>query len=546
MFEAAENSLPTRPNIILILADDMGFSDLGCFGSEIQTPNLNALAKGGVRFTSFYNTARCCPSRASLLTGLYPHQAGIGHMVAPLDHPSYQGYLRESTATIGEVLQKAGYLTGYSGKWHTGGNWPRHTRNPAERWSFGDPKRPLPTDRGFDLFYGVPTGAGSYFNASPLIDQDRLVSTPEGFYVTDNYTDAAIKMVDKALDKKKPFFIHLCHNAPHWPLHALPEDIEKYRGKYRKGWDVLRTSRHESLKGLGLLDPDWDISLRDEKSQPWEDSDKKDWEDARMAVYAAQIDRMDQSIGRLVQHLKNQNILDNTLIFFLSDNGGCAEALPIGGSWLKTGLKELTETLDGRTVKFGNDPTVDPGGPETYMSYDLPWASASNAPFRRFKTWVHEGGISTPLIGHWPKTIPAGTIQRSPCHNVDLYATIVDIAGAAYPKNRAGNNIPPMQGESFRAGLEGRSWNREQEIYWEHEGHRAVRRDIWKLVSVEGGEWELYNMEEDRTETKNLASSEIDRVRDMSRLYDSWAERSDVLPWKQVKDLYSRLHQRKR
>lgn len=521
-----------RPNILLILADDMGYSDIGCYGAEIRTPNLDRLAAGGLRFSQTYNCARCCPTRAAILTGLYPHQAGIGLMVDRLPHRSYQGYLRDDCVTLAEVLGPAGYLTGLSGKWHVGGMF-RRVPEARDTWDLNDPNRPLPTHRGFDRFFGNPAGGGSYFNIMPLVDQDHVIEVPEKFYATDNYTDAAIRMMEEAHAADKPFFVHMCYTAPHWPLHALPEDIEHYRGKYRKGWDTLRTSRHEELKGLGILSRDWAISPRDQKAGPWEAVKDKDWEDARMAVYAAQIDRMDQNIGRMVRRLEELGIFDNTLILFLSDNGGCAEFLKENGMR----EKEPKFTREGKPVITGNIPGLEPGGPETFMSYDLPWANASNSPFRLFKHWVHEGGISTPLIAHWPRKIARGGLNHEPLHVIDIAATIIDVAGARYPREYRGHTIQELQGESFASALNGRRWTRSRPIFWEHEGNRAVRKGQWKLVSKYPGNWELHDMSRDRTELTDLADKNQAKVKELSRLYEDFAKQCDVLPWYQVRQM---------
>ena len=307
-----ENKIKARPNIIIIFADDMGFSDIGCYGSEIDTPNINALADRGVRFTQTYNCARCCPSRASLLTGLYPHQAGIGHMIYDLGHPGYKGSLNNNSVTIAEVLKSAGYRTAISGKWHV---CKPELDNPST------PKR-----RGFDRFYGTLKGGGSYFNPPGLVSEDKIVkNTDDDYYITNTVTDYAIDTINDFSKSNDPFFLYVAYTAPHFPLHAREEDILKYEKKYLKGWDVLRQNRHEELKKLGILDPKWEISKRDELSPPWEDIKEKDWEDRRMAVYAAQIDSMDQGIGRILDKLKESNIEDNTIIMFLSDNGGSAE-----------------------------------------------------------------------------------------------------------------------------------------------------------------------------------------------------------------------------
>ncbi len=518
-----------RPNILLMLADDMGYSDLGCFGSEISTPNLDALAAGGLRMTQLYNCARCCPSRAALLTGLYPHQAGIGHMVHDYGLPSYQGYLRTDAVTLGEVLRAAGYRTGYAGKWHTGGFVGRGLKHRKD-YRFGDPKRPLPTDRGFDRFYGNPAGGGSYFDPWPLVDQDRIVPTSSDFYTTDHYTSAALRFIEEAIADGKPFFVHLCFNAPHWPLHAREEDIARYIGRYRDGWDALRTARHERLKGMRLLDPRWPISPRDEQAPPWDEVQLQEWEDARMAVYAAQVDRLDQNVGRCVARLRDLGVLDNTLIIFVSDNGGSAEFLR------ENGRAELENpyTRDGRPVRIGNIPGLRPGAADTFMSYGLPWANASNAPFRRFKSWVHEGGISTPFIAHWPAVIAPGGIAHAPAHFVDLAATMIEIAGAKYPSEYEDRAIQPLEGESFAALLRGKPWDRSAPMFWEHEGNCAVRRGPWKLVRRYPGPWELYHLDRDRTELEDLSGKYPDLVRQLAQEYDRWAARAGVLDWPEV------------
>ncbi len=515
-----------RPNILLILADDMGFSDIGCYGGEIQTPNLNRLARDGLRFSQMYNFARCCPSRAALLTGVYPHQAGIGHMIQNLGTPAYQGYLRDDCLTLGEALRPAGYRTCLSGKWHVGGFWHRRPQD-AHLWTTGDPTRPLPTDRGFDRFYGNPAGGGSYFNPRPLFDQDHIIEPWPGFYNTDVYTDAAIGMIEESVRDGMPFFLHLCYNAPHWPLHALPEDIARYQGKYTRGWDAVRTARHEEMKGMGLVDPRWPISKRDEQAPPWVETREKDWEDARMAVYAAQVDRMDQNIGRLMLRLEELGIADSTLILFLSDNGGCAEFLSENGQR----EKEWPVTVEGAAVRLGNRTEIEPGPADTFMSYDLPWANASNSPFRLFKHYVHEGGIATPLIARWPAQIAPGGVAHEPGLVIDIAATILDVAGAIYPLEHNGKAITPLEGESFASLFTGQTWRRSQPLFWEHEGNRAVRQENWKLVTRYPGTWELYDMERDRTEQEDLAGRYPDLVQQMDRQYLKWAERCGVLPW---------------
>ncbi|MBM3957358.1 MAG: arylsulfatase [Gemmatimonadetes bacterium] len=518
-----------RPNIILIVVDDLGFSDLGCYGSEIRTPNIDRLAAGGVRFTQMYNGARCCPSRASLLTGLHPHQTGVGHMARNLGYPEYQGHLNRSCATIGEVLRVAGYRTFMSGKWHVGGGY--DLRFP-ERWAPGNATHPLPTQRGFDRFFGLLEAADSYFNPKTLMRGETIIraQSPD-FYITDAISDNAVEMVGEAVGLGRPFFGYVAYTAPHWPLHAPEEDIARYEGKYLGGWDRLRASRHEEMKGLGLVDPKWPIAPRDEDAPPWEDVEDKAWEDIRMAVYAAQIDRVDQGVGRIMAKLRELGVDDNTLVMFLSDNGGCAELFQEDTDWPDPSMWETAPTLDGKPVRVGNIPGLRPGPDTTFMAVELPWANASNAPFRLFKRWIHEGGISTPFIVHWPGRVWQARIAHEPAHIVDIAATFYEAAGARYPAELDGNPITPLEGESLMPVIAGRPWSREQPIFVEHEGHRGVRAGPWKLVAESGGAWELYDMVEDRTELNDLAQRNPAKVAELVKLYGEWAARCGVRDW---------------
>ncbi len=525
----------SRPNIVLILVDDMGYSDIGCYGSEIRTPNLNQLAGEGVRFTQMYNCARCCPSRASLLTGLYPHQTGIGHMVGDRHLPGYRGFLNDNCVTIAEALGRAGYRSYLSGKWHVGGHYPP---NKPEEWRPGEEGHPIPTQRGFREHYGMLGGGGSYFNPPSLFhNETRAIAEGDDYYFTDAISENAVRMIDEAHASGDPFFAYVAYTAPHWPLHALPEDIARYEGKYRgRGWDDVRTARHEELKGMNVLNRRWDISPRDENAPPWAkvSSDLKDWEDLRMAVYAAQIDRMDQGVGAILAKLRELAIEDNTLVMFLSDNGGCAEFLAedVGKP---DKHRYNTPTRDGRSVHVGNTAELRPGPDDTFMSYDLPWANASNSPFRLYKHWVHEGGISTPFIVRWPSTITdRGTLRHTPTHFIDIMATCLAAAGAEYPEEFNGKPIAPMAGESLLDAFQGESWRREHPIYWEHEGNRAVRVDNLKLVSKHPGAWELYDMNVDRIELCDLSGKNIERVRYFVKRYDEWAPRCNVVPWHEL------------
>lgn len=503
--QSVDRASRARANIVLIMADDMGFSDIGCYGGEIHTPNLDRLAAGGLRFTQFYNAARCCPTRASLLTGLYPHQAGIGHMVGNKGYPPYQGYLNERCVTIAEALKLGGYRTLMSGKWHVGENRPH--------W---------PTDRGFDKYFGLISGGANYFDITKTkakgvkrqmaIDDKPYTPPKEGFYITDAFSNNAVNLIDQYGQGGEPFFLYLPYTAPHWPLHARPEDIAKYEGKYLKGWDKLRKERRERMIKMGLISDKWQLSPRDTTTWPWSDEKNKELLDLKMAVYAAQIERMDYGIGRVFDKIREIGARDNTLVLFLADNGGCAEGGPVGFDNRKNGLP--------------------PGGVDSYMSYGLSWANASNTPFRRYKHWVHEGGIATPLIAHWPAVIKnAGSLTHQPGHIIDIMATCLDAAGIEYPGTHKGGVLTPLEGKSLLPIFEGRRRKPHEAIYWEHEGNRAVRQGKWKLVSLHGKPWELYDLEADRTELSDLADKHPEKVEQLKVLYRSWAQRCGVLPW---------------
>ncbi len=495
---AAAAALPSsaagkRPNIVLIMADDMGYSDIGCYGSEIATPNLDGLAKGGVRFTNFYNTARCCPTRSSLMTGLYPHQAGIGHMVNKRPIPAYQGYLNDRSVTIAEALRPAGYRTLMSGKWHVGENRPH--------W---------PTDRGFDKYFGLISGASNYWRLDEgrqmAMDDKPYTPPTEGFYMTDAIADNAVKFIDQT-KRDQPYFLYTAFTSPHWPLHAHPQDIKKYEGKYMQGWDVLRKQRHQRMIDMGVVDKRWPLTPRDDKAPAWETISDKKARDLAMAVYAAQIDRMDQNIGKILKKIRERGEEDNTLIMFLADNGGCAEEVDRG------------------------KPGVPPGPADSFLSYGLPWANASNTPFRLYKHWVHEGGIATPFIAHCPSLVKQrNSFTNQVGHLVDVMATCVDVAGAKYPATHKGKDIQPMEGKSLVPTLQGKA-PVERKLYWEHEGNRAARQGKWKLVSRYPNQWELFDVEADRTELNDLASKMPEKVAQLSADYETWAKRCGVVPW---------------
>ena len=523
--EIGQGNGAARPNVVLVLVDDMGFADLGIMGSEIRTPNIDALARGGVLMTAMYNCARCCPTRASLLTGLYPHDAGVGHMGANLGTPAYQGFLRNDSATIAEVLREAGYRTMMSGKWHVAGDF---MAREVDSWRVGDVDHPTPRQRGFDRFYGIVDGVTNFFSPHFMLEDDSRVEVyPDDFYFTDAITDKAIGMVEEAAKDDKPFFLYLAHAAPHWPLHAPEEDIARYDGVYNAGWDKIRTARHEEMNGRRVLQKNWQISPRDSEVPPWQAIEHNDWEASKMATYAAMVDRMDQSIGRFIQALKRLGQYENTLILFLSDNGGCAEFMAEDG-WAKF---FPDKTHDGRTITMGNIPGLRPGGALTYQSYDKPWANVSNAPFRLFKHYVHEGGISTPFIAHWPARILKPSVSHEATHVVDVLPTILEATGAQPLAELGGHAIQKLQGESFLDLLAGKAWTRQQPIFFEHEGNCAIRRGQFKLVRKHGGNWELYDMESDRTELNDLAGANRPVEADLLGQYRGWAEKAGVMDW---------------
>jgi arylsulfatase len=503
----------------------MGFSDLGIIGSEIKTTNIDRLARGGSLLTSMYNCSRCCPTRASLLTGLYPHNAGVGHMGTDLGSPAYQGFLRNDSVTIAEVLRASGYRTLMSGKWHVAGDFEARE---LDDWCSGDIYRPGPRQRGFDHFYGIADGVTHYFSPHNLVeDDDRIEVCDNDYYFTEAITGKAISMIERSVNDPRPYFLYLAHTAPHWPLHARDEDIARYAGVYNCGWDATRTARHEEMNGLGIFQTCWDISPRDEAVPDWRNIKLKRWEASKMAAYAAMVDRLDQSVGELIAALERLGQLDNTLILFLSDNGGCAEFMAEDG-WAQY---YPDHTWDKRKITMGNIENLNPGDALTFQSYDKPWANVSNTPFRKFKHYVHEGGISTPLIAHWPERIKAGQVVQECCHVVDILPTILQATGSQYLTELDGHAIQPAQGESLLDLLQGRQWQRQLPIFWEHEGNSAIRLGQFKLVREHGKPWELYDMEVDRSELHNLAGKQKRLEAELLGQYRAWASQTGVKDW---------------
>jgi arylsulfatase A-like enzyme len=503
-----------RPNVVVILVDDMGWSDTGPYGSEIATPHLDSLAARGMRFTQFYATPRCSPSRASLLTGLYPHQAGMGHLdsVVRADSSGTTGRLNDRSVTIAEVLREAGYFTAMAGKWHLG------QQNGSPPWQ-----------RGFDRVLNIRAGGiffphqnfqggdeltrrgqePLYLDGQPIAHDSPLLG--RNWYTTFLWTDFALKFVDEARQANKPFFLYIPHNAPHFPLMAPPELIAKYRGKYRAGWDRLRAERYRKQIEMGVIDARWPLSPREAESPAWDSLPEaaRDRFDHLMAVYAAMIEAIDASVGTLVEGLRARGALDDTLIMFLSDNGGNAESDP-----------------DGRVE---GDP---PGGPNSNLFLGMNWAGLTTTPFRRFKHFTHEGGIATPFVAHWPRGIRGrNRIDHQPGHLVDMMATIVDVTGARYPREFKGRTIQPMEGVSLRSAFAGGRIRRTRPVFWEHEGNRAIRSDRWKLVSRYPDGWELYDMTADRVERNDLAARHPDVVRKLAAEWEAWAQRANVDRW---------------
>ena len=520
-----------RPNIIVILADDLGYSDPGCYGGEVLTPNLDALAAGGLRFSQFYNGARCCPTRASLLTGLYPHQAGVGRMTVDTGRPGYRGFLTDNTVTIAEVLRAAGYRTGMSGKWHLsltkeGPGHMKHLNNQAIRPTFSDPKT-YPVARGFDEHYGVIWGVVNFFDPFSLVQNAEPVSTvPPDYYITDALTDHAVRFIERQDKSSAPFFLYVAHTAPHWPLHALRDDIARYEKTYAAGWDAVREARHRRMLESGIIPAGTPLPGRHDAAARWEDNPTKEWDARAMAVHAAMIDRMDQGVGRIVATLREKKLLDNTLILFLSDNGASPEVYP------NPGFDRPSQTRDGRKIHYPPTKDAMPGADDTFFYFGPRWANVANTPLRYWKAEVHEGGICTPLIAHWPARMkaPAGSVTHQPGHVTDVMATCLDLGRAKYPQEFQGRTITPMEGRSLVPVLGGGQRAGHAVLAWEHFGAKAVRAEDWKLVARKGGAWELYDIAADRTELNDLAQQRPEKVRALEAEWDHWARRTQVYP----------------
>lgn len=525
-----------RPNIIVILADDLGYSDLGCYGGEIQTPNLDRLAQEGLRFNSFYNAGRSCPTRASLLTGLYPHQAGIGRMTFNDSLPGYRGQLTDNGVTIAEVMKEAGYQTGMVGKWHVAET---ALREDQREWlahqvyheEFAD-KACYPVNRGFEDYYGIIYGVADYFDPFSLVDGETPVrNVPKDYYITRALSDSAVSYVNRYAQSDKPFFLYLSYTAPHWPLHALPEDIRKYENTYKDGWDAVRERRYERMKQLGIFPDAKDFLTPRQHPNQWADNPTKEWDARAMAVHAAMVDRMDQGIGELLEALRKNGELDNTLILFLADNG-CSNENCQNYSEGENDRPDMTRL--GEKIVYPRHKEVLPGNELTYASLGPIWANVANTPFRFWKAKSYEGGINTPCIAYWPKGLKArkGSVTAQQAHVIDIMATCIDLGKATYPTEYRGRQIQPLEGVSLLPVLEGEAREGHDYLGFEHFHEKAfISKDGWKIIQPgKKAEWELYNLNEDRTEMRNVASEYPKRLKKMVKEYEKWAARCLVIP----------------
>lgn len=528
---------PPRPNIIVILADDMGFSDAGCYGGEINTPNINYLAQNGIRFTNFYNTSRCCPTRASLLTGLYNHQAGIGKMTDAEDEPGYLGHITTNAVTLAEVLKTAGYHTAMSGKWHVSNTNGRP--DPKDQLAWLDhhkeypefsPIEQYPTSRGFERYFGTIWGVVDYFDPFSLVSGTKPIpSVPKNYYHSDAINDTAVAYIKDYAKQKQPFFLYVAENAPHWPLMAKPQDIAKYKDTYKGGWDAIREARYQKMIKLGLIDPKTTkLSERWHNDLKWENNPDKDWDAKAMSVHAAMIDCMDQGIGRIIAALKQTGQLDNTLIVFLSDNGASAESAAGYGP----GFDRPSETRDGRKIDYSTKKDNIPGSETVYSSIGERWANVANTPYRLWKAESYEGGLHTPMIAFWPKgiTAPKGGFSKQVGHVMDFMTTFAELAGATYPKTYKGHDIPTTPGVSLVPAFKGHVVAGHTELFNEHFQARYVREGDWKLVSTNDRNWHLFNLAEDRSETNDLKAQYPDKVKAMDSLWQQWANTHKVFP----------------
>ena len=518
-------------NVVIFLADDLGYSDIGGYGGEIRTTNLDRLANQGVKLSNFHNTPRCSPSRASLLTGIHPHQTGIGILTGNNEaEGGYAGNLNNRCATIAEVLKENGYITAMTGKWHL-------TNSPNK------PNGAWPTERGFDNFFGTLDGCATYFRPGTLTRgleniEHEAENNPDFFY-TDAIAEEAVKFLAEK-PAEKPYFLYVPFTAPHWPLHAREETVKSYAGTYDVGWDVIRAKRLERQKALGIIPQETELSPRDARVLAWEDEPEKQWQSRRMEVYAAMVTEMDNAIGKILNQIEDNNEWENTIIIFLSDNGACSETLPLDEIAEFRRAKNLmdTRTRDGRKVVLGNDPDVMPGGEDTYASYGVAWANVSNTPFRLYKRYTHEGGVMSPFIIHWPAgTLANGKVNTSTFQLVNVAPTLYDALGVTYPDNLNGSKLEPLAGGSMLPALVSAE-SANSQLWWEHIGNAAIIRGKWKLVRQYDWNWELYDLTTDRNELKDLASANPDLVAELTAEWEKLADQYGVIPFRKTLEIY--------
>jgi arylsulfatase len=527
-----------RPNILIILADDLGYSDIGCYGGEIETPNLDRLAKNGLRFSRFYNAGRSCPTRASLLTGLYPHQAGVGRMTFDEgeDAPGYRGTMTHNGVTIAEALKDAGYQTSMVGKWHVAET---PLRPDQRQWLAHQvyheefaPKDNYPTQRGFDDFYGTIYGVVDYFDPFSLVyGEEPVREVPDNYYSTVALADSAASFIRRYSRSDKPFFMYLSFHSPHWPLHALPEDIKKYEDTYKVGWEAIRQQRYERMKKLNILDAKGDFLSPRQFNDAWEDNPTRDWDARAMAVHAAMVDRMDREIGKVIETLRKIGELDNTLIIFMSDNGCSNE---ICQNFSEGENDRPAEMRNGGKIVYPRNKEALPGPENVYASIGPQWANVANTPFRFWKAKSYDGGICTPMIVHWPEgnRQKKGSVTAQHGHVIDLMATCLDVAGATYPAEYRSHTIIPTPGLSLVPILQNGVREGHRELCFEHFNERALLdRDGWKIVRTRNGaQWELYNLNDDRTEMHDIASTYPAKVDSLVQRYNEWEKNFMVTP----------------
>jgi arylsulfatase len=526
-----------QPNVILILADDLGYSDLGCYGGEVHTPNLDYLAANGIRFTRFYNTSRCCPTRAALLTGLYNQQAGVGEMTTDRNQPGYRGYLTENSVTLAEVLKNAGYRTAMTGKWHVSNTIEQPTKEEQFKWlshqashPYFSPVEQYPVNRGFEKYYGNIFGVVDFFDPFSLVNGTRPVEkVSAGYYHTDAINDSAASYIQEFSKDDKPFFIYVAHTAPHWPLQAFSEDIKKYENTYKVGWDAIRQARYRRMVEKGLIDSTTTpLSPRIASELSWDANPHREWDARAMAVHAAMIDRMDQGIGRIIQVLKETGELQNTIILFLSDNGASPEDCARYGP----GFDRPGQTRDGRKIHYPVNKDSLPGPQNTFASIGERWANVANTPYRYAKAQSYEGGIRTPMIAFWPNGIKSkGGFTNQLGHVMDLMPTFLQVAEASYPKTYNGHMITPYTGTSLLPAFEGNEKKIPATLYNEHFNARYIRDGEWKLVSLANDTtWRLYNINQDESELNDLSHQYPEVVSRLAEQWRVWANTHNVFP----------------